>query len=172
MANRDQGKKISAGALSGERQDEIRARIQQTLDASRLTAKPSPASGAAGADPAARMRALEARQAELEQELAAERLQVTEIGARLEEARAAHAALAKDKALAEEALATARRRLEGYAEETTSLRQKMEALERVLARITSHRWYRAWDRMRMILGKPSLHGPRKDPLGIKSVTPG
>jgi chromosome segregation ATPase len=166
--------KIKAGSLTGERQDEIRARIQRTLDASRMNA---PASGDTGgengaADPTARIRTLEERLAQTEHDLASARARVAELEASLEQARADHATLVKDKAAQDESLATARRRIEGYAEETVSLRQKVEAIERALARITGHRWYRAWDRLRSIMGKPSLHGPRKDPLGIKPVNPG
>jgi chromosome segregation ATPase len=172
MATGDQHK-INAGPLTSERQDEIRARIQRTLDDSRMTAPGTPAPDGAGQDAhAARTAALESRQAELEQELHVARARIAELEASLEQARAAHAALAKDKAAVDEVVATGRRRLEGYAEETMVQRQKVEALERALTRITTHRWYRAWDRLRMIMGKPSLHGPRKDPLGIKSVNPG
>jgi chromosome segregation ATPase len=172
MSTGDQSK-IKAGSLTSERQDEIRARIQRTLDASRITAPANPAPDGAGKDAqTSRTAALEARQAELEQELRAARARIAELEANLEQASAAHAALAKDKAAVDEIVATGRRRLEGYGEETAVLRQKVEALERALTRITTHRWYRVWDRLRMIMGKPSLHGPRKDPLGIKSVNPG
>src|SRR5262245_24488907 len=92
-------RKIQAGPLNSDRQDEIRARIQRTLDASRMTAPSVSRSDGAGADQQAAGAALEGRRDELERELQAARARITELEANLEEARAAHATLARDKAV-------------------------------------------------------------------------
>ena len=68
-------------------------------------------------------------------------------------------------------LEEALRRLDGLQSELEAQHQKNVAVLQVLDRITSHRWYRFWDRVRRITGKPALHGRRDDPIGIQSGMP-
>ena len=101
---------------------------------------------------------------ERDQELASERERATA---------AQEAQMAAQKEVGEtlQKLQEALRRIEGLQAELVSQHEKAEALLFVLRRITQHRWYRWWDRIRKILGRPALHGDRGDPLGIQSGMP-
>lgn len=158
---------VPSPALDAEHQAAIRAGLLATLNAARLV-KPGAPFDAAGA---AREEAVRARITQLEQELASAVERASELAAERCALEHAGAALKQQQKELDDKLAVALRRIEGLTEEVAAQRDKVAALEAVLRRITSHRWYRWWDKLRLITGKPALHGPRQDPLGIKGAMP-